>query len=49
MGPELLGHSYVAALCRSLYQIKIHEAMCDDKVGADIIFVSTVDRIVNKH
>jgi hypothetical protein len=37
-GPELLGHSYLAALCRSLYQIKIHKAMCDDKCEADIIF-----------
>jgi hypothetical protein len=36
---ELLGHSYVAALCRNLYQIKIHGAMRDDKDEADIIFL----------
>jgi hypothetical protein len=43
-----LGHSYIAALCRSLYQIKFHEAKCDGKDEADLIFCKYC-RESNKH
>jgi hypothetical protein len=48
---ELLGYCIrVAALYRSLYQIKVHEALgCDKGDAAIIFFISTVKRIINKH